>query len=530
MKILVADKIAASGVEYLKNQDTFEVIEAYDSSPEQILGLVGDVSAIIVRSDTQITREVIEAAPQLKAVGRAGVGVDNIDTEAATERGVVVMNTPGGNTIATAELTFTHMLCAARPIVQAGQSMREGKWDRKKYKGIELRGKKLGICGLGRIGAEVAARAKAFGMEILAYDPYLTEQRAQSLDVRKVDLDGLVAEADFITVHMPLTDETRGMIGKEQIAKAKDGVRLLNVARGGIIDEQAAYEGLESGKVGAVGMDVFVEEPPADDHPLRGHANAVLTPHLGASTVEAQEGVGIEVAEIITDLLLNGTVRNAINVPSVDANTLKVLKPYLALGERLGTAVQQISPGSVTFVRITYWGTIIELDAMPLTRNIQKGFLKAISGDGVNEVNARQAMKNLGIEGEVIKNENEADYNELIRVEAISADGTVTSIEGTLIGNTNRPRIVRVNGRDVEANLEKGYLMMLENTDTPGTIGFLGKVLGDAGLNIGNMSLSRNTIGGLAWSILTLDERPSPGTISQLLESDAIVGVHLVEI
>ncbi|MGE9294385.1 MAG: hydroxyacid dehydrogenase, partial [Puniceicoccales bacterium] len=321
MKILVADKISPIGIEFLKQQPGFEVVVAWDAiadwkaAPEQVKSLIGDVDGVAVRSETKISSEIIAAAPKLKVVGRAGVGVDNIDIEAATERGIIVMNTPGGNTIATAELTFTHMLSGTRPIAQACASMKAGRWDRKLYSGYELNGKTLGVCGLGRIGAEVAKRAIAFNMTVLAFDPYLTQSRADALGIKKVELDEVFTQSDYITVHLPLTADTKHMIDEAAFAKMKDGVRVFNVARGGIIKESALIEAVKSGKVAAAGLDVYEGEPLAEDSELRSLDKVVLTPHLGASTKEAQESVGVEIAHQIAEALSGGMVRNAINMP-----------------------------------------------------------------------------------------------------------------------------------------------------------------------------------------------------------------------
>src|SRR5471030_2900997 len=363
MKILVADKISPKGVAFLRQQPGLEVIEAYGSSPEKILELVKDVHAIAVRSETKITAAVLAAAPLLKVVGRAGVGVDNVDVEAATERGVVVMKTPAGNTIATAELTFTHLLCGARPVPQAAASMKAGQWDRKTFSGIELFKKTLGIVGLGRIGTEVARRAQAFGMRVVAFDPYLAPSRAKAMQIESVTMDELLAQSDYITVHMPLTDDTHYMIDEAALAKCKKGVCLFNCARGGIIREAALIEALKSGHVAAAGLDVYEEEPLAADSELRKLPTVTLTPHLGASTAEAQDAVGIEIAHQIADVLSGGVISNAVNMPSLDAATLKVIRPYLDLGAKLGTLLQQISPEKVSALRITYCGKIVDLDA-----------------------------------------------------------------------------------------------------------------------------------------------------------------------
>lgn len=529
MKVLIADKISQAGIEALQAQEGLEVTTAFGSSPEQIKELAADVDAIVVRSETKITADVMAAAPNLKAVGRAGVGVDNIDVNAATERGVVVMNTPAGNTVATAELTFTHLLCSARPIAQAYKGMCEGRWDRKQFSGSELRGKTLGILGLGRIGTEVAKRALAFQMRVLAYDPYLTADRAKQLDVEKVELDEALQGADFITVHMPLTDATKGMLNKDAFAKMKDGVRIVNVARGGIIDENDIVPALESGKVKAVGLDVYETEPLAEDSPLRNRPDLVTTPHLGASTEEAQESVGLEIAECIIDVLVRGVIRNAVNAPTVDAKTLQALKPYIRLGEKLGSALQQITPDAIARLHITYWGRIVDLDANPLTRAIQRGYLRKISGPDVNDVNAPGMMQRLGIEVNTTKSGTERAYRELIRIEAECPNGESYSIEGTLVGLEQRPRVVNVNGREVEFSMEN-VVLVVENQDTPGIVGAVGTILGNGGVNIANMSLTRNKVGGTAFTVLQLDSEPPEDVRRTVADHPSIVRTYVVDL
>ncbi|MGH7997220.1 MAG: phosphoglycerate dehydrogenase, partial [Opitutaceae bacterium] len=481
MKVLVADKISPKGVAWLRQQPGLEVIEAYGSSPAKLLELVRDAHAIAVRSETKVTAEVIAAAPSLKVVGRAGVGVDNVDVDAATERGVIVMNTPSGNTVATAELTFTHRLCGARPVPQAAASMREGKWDRKTFSGMELFRKTLGIVGLGRIGGEVAKRAQAFGMRVLAYDPYLAPSRAKGMQVEAVALDELLAQSDFVTVHMPLTDDTHYLIDEAALAKAKKGVRIFNCARGGIIKEAALVAALKSGHVAAAGLDVYEEEPLAPDSELRRLANVTLTPHLGASTAEAQDAVGLEVAEQIADVLNGGVIRNAVNMPSIDAAALKLLGPYLDLGGKLGTLVQQIAASQIASLRITYRGAIVDLDVNSVTRAIERGFLRRIGGEEVNFVNAPVLLQRLGIQAEVVKSTAESEYIELIQVEAVAAEGGAASAAGTLIGKAREPRIVNINGREVEVAAE-GKLLVLENMDQPGMVGTIGTILGKDGV------------------------------------------------
>jgi D-3-phosphoglycerate dehydrogenase len=520
MKVLVADKISSKGVAWLRKQPGLEVVEAYGSSPARLLELVKDVHAIAVRSESKITAEVLAAAPLLKVVGRAGVGVDNVDVEAATERGVIVMNTPSGNTIATAELTFTHLLCGARPVPQAAASMRAGQWDRKSFSGIELFRKTLGIVGLGRIGGEVARRAQAFGMRVLAFDPYLAPSRAKTMQIEAVTLDELLAQADYITVHMPLTDDTHYMIDEAALAKCRKGVRIFNCARGGIIKEAALVAALKSGQVAAAGLDVYEEEPLAASSELRSLPNVTLTPHLGASTAEAQDAVGVEVAEQIADVLGGGVIRNAVNMPTLDAATLAVLKPYLDLGAKLGTLVQQISQEHVTSLKITYWGKIVDMDANAITRAVLRGWLARIS-DGANYVNAPFLLERLGVSYEVVKSTGETDYTELIQVEATGQDGSVRSVSGTLIGKASSPRIVALNGRAVEV-AASGKLLVIENSDEPGMIGYVGTLLGRDRVNIANMSLSRQEPGRTALMVINLDSEPSDSARRELKAHKAI--------
>jgi D-3-phosphoglycerate dehydrogenase len=527
MKILVADKIAESGVALLKEQG-FEVVEAYGSSPEKVIELSSDVDAIIVRSATKITREVFAAAKSLKCVGRAGVGVDNIDVEAATERGVIVMNTPGGNTIAACELAFTHMLCTARPIVQADASMRTGKWDKKSFEGIELNGKTLGVIGLGRIGGNLAKRAQAFNMKVVAYDPYLTEEKAHQMGVDKVELADLFTQADYISIHMPKTAETKNMINASSIAKMKKGVRIVNCARGGLIDENALAEALKSGHVAAAGLDVFDSEPLQADSPLRGLKNVVMTPHLGASTVEAQENVGIEIAEVIASVLKGGMIKNAVNAPSVDPATLKVLAPYIRLGELLGTVLQQVAARDVKKITIRGWGKMTSYDNLPVVRSVQRGYLHKIAQD-INDVNAPRGMKRLGIEVQAHSSNTETDYTDLLAVEAECASGAKFCVAGTIYGKSQKPRMVHLNGRDVEATLS-GYLFITENNDVPGIVGLIGNVMAKNGLNIANMSLSRNSVGGLALNICTLDSKPGEAVQTDLLANKDIKSVTFVDL
>jgi len=531
MKIIICDPISPKGIALLQQRPEFNVVVLPKRLSEaELLPLVADATALVVRSETKVSKKVIEAAKQLRVVGRAGVGVDNVDIDAGTQHGVVVMNTPGGNTVTTAELTFTMLLSLARKVPQAYASMAAGKWDRKQFLGNELYGKTLGVLGLGRIGSEVARRALVFGMRVLGYDPFLTEARAKAMGIELVaDLDDVYRDSDFITVHMPLTDDTKYLIDEAALAKTKKGIRLFNCARGGIIKESALIAALKSGHVGSAGLDVFEDEPLAEDSELRKLPNVVLTPHLGASTAEAQDAVGVEVAEQIADVLNGGVIRNAVNMPSIDATALKVLSPYLDLGAKLGALVQQIAPSQIAKLRITYSGKIVDLDANSVTRSIQRGYLKRISGEEVNFVNAPFMLQRLGIQAEVVKSTGDSVYNEAIFVEAIAPDGNAYSAVGTLAGKSNEPRIVEINGRDVEVAAD-GKLLVLENLDKPGMVGTVGTILGKDGVNIADMSLSRITPGGTAYMVVRVDNEPSANARAEIKGNPAIKLAKFVQL
>ena len=432
MKIVVCDPISPKGIALLQQRPEFEVVVLPKRLPEaELLPVVADAVALLVRSETKVTRKVIEAAPKLRVVGRAGVGVDNVDIEAATQHGMVVMNTPGGNTVTTAELSFAMLLSLARKVPQAHTSMAAGKWDRKLFQGTELLGKTLGVLGMGRIGTEVAKRAMAFGMRVIAYDPYLTEDRAKAVGAEFADsVDDVYRVADFITVHMPVTPETKHMLNAAAFAKMKPGVRLVNCARGEIISENDLIAALESGKVAGAALDVFAVEPLPADHPYRKQPNVILTPHLGASTQEAQEKCGIEVAEVITGYLLTGEVRNAVNLPYLDAKTYEQVKPYLPLGEALGKLLAQLSPASADRIYITYGGHARELpNTDPVTRAVLRGFLASSKIKDVNNVNVRAVAASIGITVEEKKSDEPVTFNEWVHVQ-VFGNGQETDFGG----------------------------------------------------------------------------------------------------
>ena len=529
MKVLICDPISPRGIDLFREQKQLQVEVLGKRIPEaELLPLVRDVTALVVRSETRITSQVIEAAPDLRVVGRAGVGVDNVDIECATQHGIVVMNTPGGNTVSTAELTLSMLMALARNIPQACASMKAGEWNRKLFQGVELYGKTLGILGMGRIGTEVARRAIAFGMQVLAHDPYLALSRAKSLQVELVELEELYARSDFVTVHMPMSDQTRGMINAAAFARMKKGVRVLNCARGGIVHEEDLCAAIRSGQVAGAALDVYQTEPPPADFGLRALPEVIMTPHLGASTGEAQENVGIEVAESIIDYLLQGAVRNAVNLPNLDAKTYSLVKPYLNLGERLGRLVAQLAPKRNERLVITYGGKATTMPGDPITRSLLKGFLESAGGKDVNQVNVRALAASLGLLVEEIKSNEETDFNEWIHV-AVHSNGEKVSAGGTFFGNQNHPRIVRLNGQSVEI-VPEGVLFLVRNEDRPGVVGHIGVLLGRHNVNIASMSLSRDNKGGHALTVLNLDSVPPADLMEDLKNDPGISSMQVVKL
>jgi D-3-phosphoglycerate dehydrogenase len=496
-------------------------------SERELVDLIPQFNALVVRSQTKVTADVLNAGIQLRVVGRAGVGVDNVDVETATRRGVVVLNAPGGNTVSTAEHAFSLLLSVARRIPQADANVRAKNWDKKHFEGVELYDKTLGIIGMGRIGSELSRRAIAFGMRVVAYDPYLSAARARSLQVELVDeLDDLLASADFISLHTPLTNETRHLLDAVHLGKTKRGVRIINCARGGLVDEQALAVALQDRQVAGAALDVFETEPLPADSPLRSAPNLVLTPHLGASTAEAQESVGIEIAQSIRAALLEGTIRNAVNMPNLDAKTLAVIGPHLRFGEKLGRFLSQIAPKRVDTLNINYSGKVNEVDTTAITRSILKGFLQIAGGPDVNEVNAPAFAESLGLKVTESRLSSPGDYSDLLELSA-TAEGKTVSVGGAFFGAT--PRIVSVNSRPVEAR-PHGVVLVLENTDRPGMVGRIGTLLGDHGVNIATMSLSRNQAGGTALTVLNLDSVPDAALLEQIRASEDIHSAQVIQL
>ncbi|MEM7696972.1 MAG: phosphoglycerate dehydrogenase [Verrucomicrobiota bacterium] len=530
-RVLVADPIADRGIEILEQTEGIEVDVKLGLSESELIDLSPGYEGIIVRSGVKITAPVIEAAAgTLRAIGRAGVGVDNIDIPSATKHGVVVMNTPSGNTISTAEHAFTLMMSLARKIPHAHNSVVEGRFKegRKAYKGVELYNKTLAILGMGRIGGEFARRAIGFGMKVVAYDPYLAASKAKAMRVELAETpEEAVTSADFITLHMPKTPETAHIIDAELISKMKPGVRIINCARGGLIDEAALLKGIEDGVVAGAALDVFEDEPPAADYPLLAREECVFTPHLGASTEEAQENVGIEIAEAVANRLISGTVVNAINMPNLDEATLSEVGPYLSLAETLGKLVAQIAPANPSVFRIEYSGKVADIDTTLVTRSALKGYLDCATTPGAaNYLNAPDIAEDRGLRLTESRLAEESDFTDLISV-TISNDDARSTVDGTFFGT--QPRIVRVQEHRIEAAPE-GFLLLLENTDAPGMVGAVGQELGKANINIASMSLSRNVAGGHALSVLNLDSDVPEAIINQLESIDGITSAKIVQL
>ena len=522
-RVLVADPISERGIDLLKSSGLAVDIKLGLSEAE-LIALAPNYEGIIVRSGVKITGAVIEAgAGTLRAIGRAGVGVDNIDIPTATKHGVVVMNTPAGNTISTAEHAFTLMMSLARHIPQAHQSVVEGRFKegRKAYAGVELYNKTLAILGMGRIGGEFARRAMGFGMRVVAYDPYLAASKAKAMRVELFEtVDEAVAQADFITLHMPKTSETTHLINEARIKLMKPGVRIINCARGGLIDEAALLEGIKAGIVAGAALDVFEIEPPAADYELLSRPEMVFTPHLGASTEEAQENVGIEIAEAICNRLLRGEVINAVNMPNLDESTLKLIGPYLSLSEVLGKFISQIAPNQSDVFRIEYTGKVSDIDTTLVTRSALKGYLETGSTSGsANYLNAPSLAEGRGIRVTESRPAETCEFTDLITLTVGNAKEQVT-VAGTFFGS--QPRIVKIQEHNIDATPE-GHLLIFENTDSPGVVGAIGRVLGEGKINIANMTLSRNKVGGQALSILNVDSAVDAATLAKIL---AIPGIQ----
>ena len=510
-KVLISDQLSERALDIFKSRGLEVDFRPGMSAAEQI-AIIGNYDGLAIRSATKVTADMLAAASNLKVIGRAGIGVDNVDVAAATARGIVVMNTPYGNTITTAEHAIAMLFATARQIPAADASTQAGKWEKSRFMGVELTGKTLGLIGCGNIGSIVAERALGLRMRVLAFDPFLSENRARDLGIEKGELDQVLSRSDFITLHTPMTDQTRGMINKTSLAKCKPGVRIVNCARGGLVVEEDLAEALKSGHVAGAAFDVFTVEP-AKENPLFGAPNFIATPHLGAATEEAQENVALQVAEQMSDYLLSGAVSNAINMPSISAEDAPKLKPYMELAARLGSFAGQLTETGLRKVTLTYRGQVAALNTKPLTAIALEGLLKP-HVDSINMVNAPLMARERGIEVTEISNEEIENYQATITV-SVETDRRQRSASGAIFGGA--PRLVQMHDARMEAEL-KGFMLFVRNQDKPGFIGRLGSTLGNAGVNIANFHLGRAEGDGSAVALIQLDSA-CPPEVLQTLES-----------
>ncbi|TQL17986.1 D-3-phosphoglycerate dehydrogenase [Zymomonas mobilis] len=520
-RVLISDKMDPRAAEVFRERGV-EVDQITGLTPEELKKIINDYDGLAIRSATKVTKEIIAQAKNLKVIGRAGIGVDNIDIPAASAAGIVVMNTPFGNSITTAEQAIALMFALARQIPEANASTQASKWEKNRFMGVEVSGKTLGLIGAGNIGSIVADRAVGLKMKVVAYDPFLTPERALELGIEKADLDTLLHKADFITLHVPLTDQTRNILSRENLAKTKKGVRIINCARGGLIDEEALKDALLSGHVAGAALDVFLKEP-AKENPLFGVPNFIATPHLGASTTEAQVNVAIQVAEQMADYLLTGGVSNALNMPSLSAEEAPRVKPYMALAEQLGRLIGQLKGDKVKSVSIEVEGAAAQLDQKPITSAVLAG-LMGVYSQSVNMVNAPFLARERGLDVREVRHDRNGAYHTLIRVTLRDDKGQEKSVAGTLFGSEGT-RLVEIFGIKIEANL-KGDMLYIVNDDAPGFIGRLGTLLGKAGVNIGTFHLGRRNTGGEAVLLLSVD---SPVTAGKMAKVSELAGVREVK-
>lgn len=525
MKVLVSDPVEQVCVDVLTSEG-FQVDVKPGRPFSELLGLISDYDVLIVRSSTDVNSELISAGRNLKIIGRAGAGVDNIDVEAATRRGIIVMNTPGGNTISTAEHTMSLLLSLARNIPQANESLKSGKWDRKKFIGTELHGKTIGIIGLGKVGREVATRCQAFGLTTIGFDPLLSLEVASRSNIELVNLNKLYERSDFITVHTPLNDETRGLISDKEIQACKPGVRIINCARGGIVDEQALLRGLESGKVAGAALDVFVTEPP-EQHPLLKHPKVVATPHLGASTEEAQEKVARQIAIQIVDAVKERGVAGAVNAESIQLAMKKELKPFISLAEKLGSLQAQLMRGQLQRITVTCSGAFVAQASELITASVLKGLFSHMLTEPVNLINARVIAKEMGVTIDEERESDHATYTHLVSLR-YTTDQEARKFAGTVFGSTH-VRIVGIDDYHMEINPD-GHLLLYKNVDKPGMLAKVGSELAAAQVNIAGLALGRDNPGQKALTVMNVDSQISPKVLKKLERIEGVFEVRLVKL
>ncbi len=526
VKVLVTDPIAKEGIEILE-QAGIDVEECLGLSPEELKEVIKDADGLVIRSGTKVTQDLVDHAAQLKVVGRAGTGLDNVDIPACNKRGIVVMNTPGGNTNSAAEHTIAMMLSLTRHIPQATASLKAGKWEKKLFKGREVAGKVLGIIGIGRIGSIVASLARGLKMKVLAFDPHIRPDTADKIGVELKELDDLLKESDYISIHTPLTKETKGFVNKDLFAKMKKGAMVINCARGGIINEADLYDALSSGHLGGAALDVFEVEPPGTENPLLSLKNFICTPHLGASTLEAQENVAVAVARQIADYLTKGIVRNAVNVPSVSSEVLAQLGPFLHLGEKMGSFHAQIAKGPVEEVQIEYQGDVAELDIAPVTVAVLKGLLAPVLKEDVNFVNAPILADERGIKVSIARSKTAEDFTNLLTVTVKTTEDSNT-LSGTIFGK-KEPRLVRINNFRLEA-VPQGHMLLIYNEDRPGVIGRIGSTLGELNMNIARMQVGQDEGHHRNVILLTTDEPVTQKVLDSLKEQDGVTQAMALEL
>ncbi len=524
-KILITEPFGDDAIGLLKDAGLDVTLKIHPEEDE-LTGIIGGFDALIVRSRTKVNEKVIKAGKNLKVIGRAGVGVDNIDVPAATRQGIIVMNAPDANTISTAELAMTLIMALSRKIFHAVASLRAGKWEKSKFSGTELYGKTLGIIGLGRIGSTVAARAAAFGMAVIAYDPFVSMEKAVKLSVKLVTLDKLLAQSDYITLHLSLTKDTKHLLGKDAFAKMKDGVRIVNCSRGGVIDEKALYGAIKEKKVAGCALDVFEKEPPADN-PLLELDELIATPHLGASTQEAQTNVSLQIARQIKRALIENVAENAVNFPCIAPEILKEIQPYITLAEKLGRFQAQMADGNIERLNIAYGGDIADYDTQPFTLSLLKGLFEPTFTGAVNYVNSMFIAQERGIKIAETKSRNVEDFANLIKLE-VETNKDRSSAAGTLFSKKDL-RIIRINDYHVDASPE-GRLLLCENYDKPGAVAHISAVLMDAGINIADMTVGRKEIGGKAVILLNIDGAVSEEVLKKIKSNPIIIQARLLEL